>query len=157
MYFLVLLLISLSSPSYAQEVVKNDHHGKEKVFFKMLLDEGIEMQKQKGYQESDVLEQRGDFYEMVSIKVLNKHSGKSQDLKMNIGDTAKIGYLIIRPISCWRSKQNDLFQNSKVLLEVYREIDHNLKRVFYGWVLEQDYFSPVIEDARYDIVMNYCS
>ena len=159
MHLLFLLLILLSSPLCAQEVaIGEDERKEERAFFKALLDEGLEGKKQQSiYQDPEVVQQTGAFYEIVTIKVLNKSSGKAKELKVKIGDTAKIGYLIIRPVSCWQSRERYLFPDIKVLLEVYKEIEHNLKRIFYGWVMGQDYFSPIIEDKRYDIIIKSCS
>jgi hypothetical protein len=94
----------------------------------------------------------GDFFHHAEFNVLNKYSAKLSNYKVRLGESARVGRFVIRPLTCWKESNQRLYQESRIRLEVYRVIDaqNELKMIYSGWFSNRhssltDFTNDVIE------------
>jgi hypothetical protein len=103
-------------------------------------------------EEEEESDPEGDFFHHAEFNVLNKYSAKLNSHRVKLGESARVGRFVIRPLTCWKENNQRLYQESRMQLEIYRvvEAQNELKLIYSGWFSNRhssltDFTNDVIE------------
>ena len=90
--------------------------------------------------------------DVAFVRIMDKASGKTQLLPINVGDTVKFDGLNIKIQNCKKTDPFDA-ENFFVFLEIYAKAD---KRIFSGWMNRNEPGQNPLQDDTYDVWIEKC-
>lgn len=97
------------------------------------------------------------FVNTAKLMVLNKITGRTSEIDVEIDKSIMFENIEILPIVCWKSYPEENPEN-KLLLKVY-ELEKgkkNKKLLFFGWIFSSSYSISGLEHPMYDINLKDC-
>jgi hypothetical protein len=99
----------------------------------------------------------------ATLGLLNKRNNLTQDLVMKVGESRRVGNVIVKLVSCEKSlpweqpKQTGAFV--QVFVEERESADKPLawRKVFSGWLFKESPSLNVVEHSAYDVWVKDCA
>lgn len=90
--------------------------------------------------------------ETAVLRVMNKAAGKTQTVRVKVGDSLQYDGIILTARNC---KQTDPFdaENFFVFLEIYTKTDN---RIFSGWMNHNEPGQNPLQDDTHDVWLEKC-
>ena len=102
-------------------------------------------------QADTVQKMEGTFKDTVTIGALDKVTARTSEVTLKVGETIKVGSLIIRAIRAWVSNPSEV-PESKVFFDVTEQKPgKDLKTIFKGWMFASNPAVSALEHPVYDI------
>ena len=93
----------------------------------------------------------GTFKDTVTLGALDKVTARTSDVTLKVGETIKIGTLMVRAIRAWTSNPSEI-PESKVFFEITEiKTGQPFKMVFNGWMFASNPSVSALEHPVYDI------
>jgi len=97
-----------------------------------------------------------NFKNFATIRVLNKITTKSEEVKISKNKINQVGKLLITMAYCAESPSN-LETENKAYLEVFEQLDNNEQtKIFAGWLFSSSPAISAVENPIYDIHLLRC-
>lgn len=93
----------------------------------------------------------GSFKDTVVIGALDKVTARTSEITLKVGETVKIGTLIVRALRAWVSNPEEQ-PEAKVFFEITEQKERGpLENVFKGWMFASNPAVSALEHPVYDV------
>lgn len=94
----------------------------------------------------------------ATLGLLNKRNGLTRDVKLNPGEAARIGNVVIRLRACEQTAPWEQLPETGAFVQlVVQGRDDQWRRVFSGWLFKERPERNVIEHPIYDVYVKSCA
>lgn len=91
------------------------------------------------------------FYNIASLRIINKITAQSENLKIKVGDSAFYGNIEIYVLKCFKKQAYEGIDNQILIRVVESKIDEDPKEIFYGWLFSYNKSLNSLEHPVYYI------
>lgn len=103
------------------------------------------------------INESSNYRDFATIRVLNKITTKSEEVRISKDKLNQIGKLIITMAYCWQSPSN-LESENKAYLEIFEQLDNNdQSKIFAGWLFSSSPAISALQHPIYDIHLLNCN
>lgn len=115
-----------------------------------------EIQSLNEQQKIDKNDNQANFKNFAQIRILNKITTKSEEIKISKDKINSSGKLLITMPYCWQSPSN-LETENKAFLEIFEQMDNNQQvKIFSGWLFSSSPSISAVQHPIYDIHLLRC-
>lgn len=95
------------------------------------------------------------FVNKIKLQILDKITGKTSQVDVEIKTKVIFEKLEIIPILCWKSYPEES-PESKLLLKIYEKKSKTKKLIFFGWIFLSSPSISGLEHSLYDVTLIDC-
>ncbi len=94
----------------------------------------------------------------ATLGLLNKRNGLTRDLKLNPGEAARVGNVVVRLRACEQAAPWEQLPETGAFVQlVVQGRDDQWRRVFSGWLFKERPERNVIQHPIYDVYVKSCA
>jgi hypothetical protein len=98
-----------------------------------------------------------NYRDFATIRVLNKITTKSEEVKISKNKINQVGKLAITMAYCWQSPSS-LESENKAYLEIFEQLDKNEQsKIFAGWLFSSSPAVSALQHPIYDVHLLSCN